>query len=134
MEHPTVFPWRTYDDAHAAIAFLESACGAQRHALHLEDDGSVGHAELRFGNGIVMLNSAREDVPATKGTGGRGTGIYITVADPTLTAGRRARPAQRSRTSPRISATRASTAHATRRAMPGTSARTSPSLRRPRPR
>jgi uncharacterized glyoxalase superfamily protein PhnB len=82
MEHPTVFPWRTYDDAHAAIAFLESAFGAERHALHLEDDGSVGHAELRFGNGIVMLNSAREDVPATKGTGGRGTGIYITVADP----------------------------------------------------
>jgi uncharacterized glyoxalase superfamily protein PhnB len=32
VELPTVFPWRTYDDAHAAIAFLETAFGAERHA------------------------------------------------------------------------------------------------------
>ncbi len=25
MQHPTVFPWRTYDDAEGAIAFLESS-------------------------------------------------------------------------------------------------------------
>jgi uncharacterized glyoxalase superfamily protein PhnB len=81
VEHPTVFPWRTYDDAPAAIAFLERTFGAERHAYHEESDGSVAHAELRFGNGIVMVGSSRPDLPATRGAGERGTGIYIAVDD-----------------------------------------------------
>lgn len=81
MQHPTVFPWRTYDDAHAAVAFLESAFGAERHAFHTAPDGSVEHAELRFGNGIVMLGSAKLGLPATRGAGDGGTGIYIAVED-----------------------------------------------------
>jgi uncharacterized glyoxalase superfamily protein PhnB len=81
MEHPSVFPWRTYDDAHAAIAFLESAFGAERHAYHEADDGSVQHAELRFGNGIVMVGSSKPGLPASRGQGERGTGIYIAVDD-----------------------------------------------------
>jgi len=81
MAHPTVFPWRTYDDAHAAIAFLEAAFGAERHAYHEADDGSVRHAELRFGDGIVMVGSSRADLPASRGTGERSTGIYIAVDD-----------------------------------------------------
>jgi uncharacterized glyoxalase superfamily protein PhnB len=79
VERATVFPWRTYDDAHAAIAFLERAFGAERHALHTGDDGSVAHAELRFGNGIVMVGSSRPDLPATRGLGEPGQGIYIAV-------------------------------------------------------
>ena len=81
MAHPTVFPWRTYDDAHAAIAFLESAFGAERHAFHPAEDGSVAHAELRFGNGIVMVGSSRPNLPATRGNDGPGAGIYIAVDD-----------------------------------------------------
>jgi uncharacterized glyoxalase superfamily protein PhnB len=81
MEYATVVPWRTYDDAHAAIAFLESAFGAERHAFQAADDGSVAHAELRFGNGIVMVGSAKPDLPATRGVGAPGEGIYIVVDD-----------------------------------------------------
>jgi len=81
VDHATVFPWRTYDDAHAAIAFLEQAFGAERHAFHAGDDGSVAHAELRFGNGIVMVGSSRPDLPATRGSGEPGQGIYIAVHD-----------------------------------------------------
>jgi uncharacterized glyoxalase superfamily protein PhnB len=77
VSHPTVFPSVTYDDAPAAIDFLVDAFGAERHAVHSGDDGTVRHAELRFGNGIVMLGSARPDLPAT---GDRG-GIYIVVED-----------------------------------------------------
>jgi uncharacterized glyoxalase superfamily protein PhnB len=79
--HPTVFPWRTYDDAHAAIAFLERAFGAERHALHTADDGSVEHAELRFGNGIVMVGSAKASLPATRGAAAPGEGIYVAIDD-----------------------------------------------------
>jgi uncharacterized glyoxalase superfamily protein PhnB len=43
-----------YVDAHAAIAWLVDALGAERHAVHAADDGTIRHAELRFDNGIVM--------------------------------------------------------------------------------
>jgi uncharacterized glyoxalase superfamily protein PhnB len=78
MEHPTVFPTLSYDDAQAAIDFLVQAFDAERHAVYSGDDGTIQHAELRFGNGIVMLGSASGEMPAT---GGRG-GVYIVVADP----------------------------------------------------
>jgi uncharacterized glyoxalase superfamily protein PhnB len=77
MEHPTVFPSLRYDDAQAAIDFLVEAFGAERHAVYAGDDGRIQHAELRFGNGIVMLGSGSEDTPAA--TGG---GIYVVVDDP----------------------------------------------------
>jgi uncharacterized glyoxalase superfamily protein PhnB len=77
--HPTVFPSLSYDDAPAAIDFLVEAFGAERHAVYAGDDGSIHHAELRFGNGMVMLGSARGDAAATRGTGG---GIYVVVDDP----------------------------------------------------
>jgi uncharacterized glyoxalase superfamily protein PhnB len=79
MEHPTVFPTLSYDDAPAAIAFLVEAFGAERHAVYSADDGRIQHAELRFGNGIVMLGSSTSEFPATAG---RGKGVYIVVADP----------------------------------------------------
>jgi uncharacterized glyoxalase superfamily protein PhnB len=76
MEHPTVFPTLGYDDAQAAIDFLVAAFGAEQHAVYAGADGTVQHAELRFGNGIVMLGSASAESPA----GGGGT--YIVIEDP----------------------------------------------------
>jgi uncharacterized glyoxalase superfamily protein PhnB len=79
MEHPTVFPTLNYDDAQGALDFLINAFGAERHAVYAGDNGAIRHAELRFGNGIVMFGPASEEFPATRGRGG---GIYIVVADP----------------------------------------------------
>ena len=79
MEHPTVYPTLSYDDAQAAIDFLVAAFGAERHAVYGGDDGTIHHAELRFGNGIVMLGSASAEMPALRGRGG---GVYIVVTDP----------------------------------------------------
>jgi uncharacterized glyoxalase superfamily protein PhnB len=79
MSHPTVFPALTYDDAQAAVDFLQRAFGAEQHALYRDDDGRVAHAEFRFGNGIVMFGGATPESPAARGGGG---GVYITVEDP----------------------------------------------------
>ena len=79
MEHPTVFPTLSYDDAQAAIDFLVEAFGTERHAVYTGDDGKIQHAELRFGNGIVMLGSAGGEAGATRGRAG---GIYIAIEDP----------------------------------------------------
>ena len=81
MGHPSVFPWRTYDDAPAAIAFLERAFGAEQQTLITLDDGSIAHAELRFGTGIVWVGASRPALPATRGLGEPGQGIYIAVDD-----------------------------------------------------
>jgi uncharacterized glyoxalase superfamily protein PhnB len=79
MEHPTVYPTLSYDDAQAAADFLGSAFGAEQHAVYTDDKGTIHHAEFRFGNGMVMFGSSRPDIEATRGAGG---GIYIVIDDP----------------------------------------------------
>jgi len=72
-EHPTVFPTMTYRDVDPAIEFLQRAFGAEPHAVHRDDDGRVRHAELRLGNGMVMLGPAETT---------RGGDVYVVVEDP----------------------------------------------------
>jgi uncharacterized glyoxalase superfamily protein PhnB len=79
MEHPTIFPTLTYDDAQAAVEFLGEAFGLERHAVYAGGDGRIQHAELRYGNGIAMLGSASAEMPAARGRAG---GIYVVVDDP----------------------------------------------------
>ena len=56
-----VYAFLTYRDARAAIEWLEEAFGFRRHQVADGPDGSVVHAELTYGDGIVMLASERED-------------------------------------------------------------------------
>lgn len=79
MSNPTMFPSMAYDDAPAAIDFLCGAFGFERHAVYANQDGTIGHAELRYGNGVVMFGSAKGEVQATRGRGG---GVYVLVDDP----------------------------------------------------
>jgi uncharacterized glyoxalase superfamily protein PhnB len=78
MNDATIFPTLTYAEAPAAIDFLVNAFGFERHAVYSGEQGEVHHAELRLGNGLVMLGSVRQGVAAT---GGRAGGIYVVVAD-----------------------------------------------------
>src|SRR4051794_17307098 len=56
---PTIFPALRYRDAPAAIDWLGRAFGFERHAV-FEGDGVVHHAELRLGEGMIMLGSAQD--------------------------------------------------------------------------
>jgi uncharacterized glyoxalase superfamily protein PhnB len=78
MNDATVFPTLKYDNAQAALEFLTKAFGAGRHAVYAGEDGKVNHAELRFGNGLVMFGSATPELPATRG---QGAGVYVVVDD-----------------------------------------------------
>ena len=53
----TVIPALRYRDAKAAIVFLCDGLGFQRHAVYEGEEGTIMHAELSFGNGMVMLGS-----------------------------------------------------------------------------
>ena len=79
MTHATIYPTLSYDEAAKAIDFLVEAFGFERHAVYSGDNGDIRHAELKLGNGLVMLGSSRDGVEATRGRGG---GIYTVVDDP----------------------------------------------------
>ena len=57
----TIIPTLRYRDAPAAIDWLELAFGFRRRFVVPDGEGGVAHAQLAFGNGMVMLSSARDD-------------------------------------------------------------------------
>jgi uncharacterized glyoxalase superfamily protein PhnB len=55
----TVIPALRYRDALAAIDWLIKVFGFQKQAVYLDSDNTtVMHAQLTFGNGMIMLGSA----------------------------------------------------------------------------
>ncbi|MEX1103430.1 MAG: VOC family protein [Dehalococcoidia bacterium] len=81
---PDISPFIRYRDAKAAIAWLQEAFGFEPEFVQEGSGGSIGHAQLRAGDGIIMLSTLREnDLSMTvPGPDGRSTaGIYVTVPD-----------------------------------------------------
>ena len=74
-----IIPTLRYRDAKAAIDFLERAFGFERKAVHENDDGTIAHAELAYGRGMVMIGSTGAGDPQFD-TGH--ASIYVVVADP----------------------------------------------------
>ncbi len=59
----TVIPALRYRDAAAAIEWLCLAFGFEKQAVYPNADGSIAHAQLVFGYGMVMLGSVNKDTP-----------------------------------------------------------------------
>ena len=80
---PTIYPFLRYDDAPAALDWLERAFGFRRTMEVSGPGGTVVHAQMSFDTGVVMLGSARaatgveepEDALAAR------HGIYVAVDD-----------------------------------------------------
>jgi uncharacterized glyoxalase superfamily protein PhnB len=64
---PNIFPALRYRDAPAAVRWLVEAFGFQELFVSRGPDGTIAHAELRLGPGIIMLGSLRDgrapDIP-----------------------------------------------------------------------
>ena len=54
----TVIPTMKYHDAPAAIEWLKKAFGFEEHLVVPGENGTIAHAQLVFGNGMIMLGSA----------------------------------------------------------------------------
>jgi uncharacterized glyoxalase superfamily protein PhnB len=79
---PSICPTLLYQDAKAAIRTLKDAFGFTEVSVYEGDDGSVLHAELAFGDGVVMLGSrGREGVFAKAMGEGGPAGVYVVVED-----------------------------------------------------
>ncbi|HKX48491.1 MAG TPA: VOC family protein [Gaiellaceae bacterium] len=73
----------TYDDAGAAVDWLEQAFGFERSSVH-EANGKLAHAELRFGDGMIMLGPAGKNdfgLRTPRELGAVSQGVYIIVDD-----------------------------------------------------
>ncbi len=79
----TVRPHLTVHDAKAAIAFYVKAFGATEIFRLAEPSGRIGHAEIRIGDSIVMLNDEYPDFGAKSpaSVGGSPVAFYIRVTD-----------------------------------------------------
>jgi PhnB protein len=63
--YTAVTPWIISPDTDALGGFLESAFGATELARIHNPDGSIGHAEFRIGDAVVMAFDAHDGWPAT---------------------------------------------------------------------
>ncbi len=50
-----------YKNAPAAIDWLCQVLGFTRHVVFEGENGTIGHAELSLGNGMIMLGSTKDD-------------------------------------------------------------------------
>ena len=83
-----IIPALRYRNAPAAIDFLCTAFGFERHAVYQSRDDHVDHAQLVLGNGMIMLGSASSDgeyakwvSPLRSPDDAATQGIYVVVDD-----------------------------------------------------
>ncbi|MEX0619042.1 MAG: VOC family protein [Pseudohongiellaceae bacterium] len=57
----TIIPTLRYTDAVEAVEWLCKAFGFEKHRVIPDGEGGIAHAQLTFGNGMIMLGSARDD-------------------------------------------------------------------------
>ena len=83
----TIMPAMRYRDAAAAIEWLCSVFGFERHAVYPGPNNTIGHAELTLNGGMVMLGSGKDDeygrgFKTPQELGDLETrGVYIIVSD-----------------------------------------------------
>ena len=77
---PNLFPVLRYKDGHAAIDWLARAFGFDKQGVVDAPDGSVAHAELKLGAGVIGVSSASPAQPGNPWSSIR-QGIYVTVSE-----------------------------------------------------
>jgi uncharacterized glyoxalase superfamily protein PhnB len=77
-----VIPFIYYDDPSAAIEWLKEAFGFEEQVVHRADDGTIVHAELRLGSGMIMPGAPRNyDMKSARELGAANQGNYVVVED-----------------------------------------------------
>ncbi len=60
--YPRVIPYLSVHDANAAIEFYRRVFGATERMRMPTPDGKIGHAELEFGDSLIMLADVFPDM------------------------------------------------------------------------
>lgn len=76
-QRPVFYPSLFYRDAPVAIEWLCSAFGLEKLLIVLGPNGTIAHAELSYGTGVIMLGSSGADEQRCGNQA-----IYVAVEDP----------------------------------------------------
>lgn len=72
-DRPTIVPYLSYEDGREAIEFLCDAFGFKQNIANYDDTGTLVHAELTMGNGVLLMGTEKR----AKGS----PGLYVVVDD-----------------------------------------------------
>lgn len=87
FQRPTFGSAVFYRDPSAALDWLERAFGFERSMLITNADGSLGHAEMTFGNGYIMVGNEWAAYTASPlATGGKNTHVLHVHLDEDIDA------------------------------------------------
>jgi PhnB protein len=76
-----VTPYLLYEDVESALSFLTRAFGFQETLRYPDGAGSINHAEMRVGDGSIMMGDPGADYRNPRRLGTATVQIYIDVDD-----------------------------------------------------
>jgi uncharacterized glyoxalase superfamily protein PhnB len=80
MAVPNIFPCFRYENAPKAIEWLNQAFGFEKQFVVPGENGTVTHAQLRLGAGMIMMGSGGRPDPQNPWAAER-SGTYVVVPD-----------------------------------------------------
>ncbi|TML65433.1 MAG: glyoxalase/bleomycin resistance/extradiol dioxygenase family protein [Actinobacteria bacterium] len=78
---PRITPYLLYEDVDAALDWLVGAFGFTEDVRMKGPDGRANHAEIRLGDGVVMMGHPGPDYQNPKRRGGATQLVYVYVDD-----------------------------------------------------
>ena len=78
---PRISPYLYYEDVAAALSWLSRAFGLRERMRMPGPDGGIGHAEMEFEDGVVMMGRPGPDYRNPKRLGGVTQSLYLYTDD-----------------------------------------------------
>ncbi len=81
---PNIFPFLRYQDAPAALEWLAKAFGFETQMVVPGPNGTIRHAQVKLGPGVIMLGSVRDEAPGMRSRRDLTAvdeGIYVYIDD-----------------------------------------------------
>lgn len=78
---PRITPYLLYEDVDAAIDWLVAAFGFTEHVRMKGSDGKANHAEVRLGDGVVMMGNPGPGYQNPRRRGGATQLVFVYVDD-----------------------------------------------------
>jgi uncharacterized glyoxalase superfamily protein PhnB len=80
---PSIIPYLHYDDVAGALEWLAKSFGLAVHLSMPGSDGSILHAEMSFGNGMILLgpSNAEHGLRSPRSLDGVNQTLYVYVDD-----------------------------------------------------
>jgi PhnB protein len=77
----TITPYLLYEDVEGALGFLSRAFGFEEVLRYSGDEGYINHAEMRLGEGAIMMGDPGEQYRGPQRAGGATVLIHVEVDD-----------------------------------------------------